>query len=133
MPTEAHARFIFELEKLGETEVRYRLNTNVYGNVADHKTLVEAWLQDKERARTSASQTESLSLARAAQNDASRAAAAAERAAAATEAASTAATRQAAAAESANRRATIALLISIASIIVTIIIAIIGFRYAGSH
>ncbi len=133
MPTEAHARFIAQLEMLGEKEVRYRLMTNVYGNVSDHKPLVEEWLQDKERERTTASQAESLSLARAAQNDASRAAAAAERAAAATEAASDAATRQAAAAENANTRATIALAISIVSIIVTIVIAIIGFRYAGSH
>jgi hypothetical protein len=127
-----------DFEQLGERQVRQYLALRVYGE--DNVKLAKAWLEYKESLSSAATQAESLALAKAAQSDASRAAAAAERAAVATEEASIAAKRQAEAAdrqaraaESANKRATIAIAISVASIIITIIIAIAGFRFAGAR
>jgi hypothetical protein len=105
--TEAHTRFLAELERLGEKEVRYRLMTNVYGNVDDHKRFVEEWLQDRDRARATASNSEMAATA-------SRAAAAAERAA-------TAAEEQARIAKHALKTAIVATAIASIALIVSIL------------
>jgi hypothetical protein len=125
-----------KFEEDGEEIVRMKIAVGVFSQT--QKETAEGWLkskavarQDQSRRDTLASQAEASSIARDAAAEASRAVAAAEGASAAT-------TRQAAAAEeanrlaieanriasSANRRATIAIAISIATIVVTILLAI---------
>ena len=126
--SDANSRWA-DFEELGEKQVRQNLASRIYGE--DNKNEADAWLAYRASLSNAATQAETLALARDAQKEASRAAAAAERAASATEEASSAARRQAEAAErqahaaeSANRKATIAIAISVASIIVTIAISV---------
>lgn len=93
--------WIVRLEEIGETRVRSELDHGKISSAFIH--LTSKWLSERERAaehRKEASISEQIELMR-------RASAAAE--------------RQAIAAERANRRATIALVIAIAAMIVTII------------
>jgi hypothetical protein len=106
-----------DYEEIGEEQVRKNLASNVYGE--DRTKSSRAWLAHKAAVReaasqrtSAASQDEANSIARVASAAASRAAAAAE--------------RSATAAERANKRAAIAIAVSIASVIVTIIFAILG-------
>jgi hypothetical protein len=106
-----------DYEAIGEEQVRKNLSTATYAE--QRRKSANAWLLHKASLReaashleTAASQAEANSIAKEASAVASRAAIAAE--------------RSATAAESANKRATIAIAISIASIVTTIVFAILG-------
>jgi hypothetical protein len=123
-----------EFEEAGADKVRINIAQGIYASA--HKALAIGWLDVVDKQVKAASQAEANALAREASEAAQRAASAAElavteasRNAAATEAASSAATRQAAAAEKANKRATIAIAISIASIVMAILLAISESRH----
>ena len=106
-------QFWATLETLGLAEVRLRLPG--YGEAGNRSFLAKAWIAREEDRLRTISQDEANSIARDASNATSRAAAAAE--------------RSATAAESANTRATIAVMASITSIIVTITIAVAGLFF----
>ena len=114
--------FIAELEKMGRTEARSRLDHGTISPAFAHITW--AWLAEKEREderRRDTFNSEQIEIARVASLAAEAAAKEAARASAAAERQAAAAERQATAAERANRRATIALVIAIASMITTIV------------
>jgi hypothetical protein len=104
---EQEQQYIDALEKSGETQVRYDLE---HGRLSEpFHDIVRRWLSERERSRE-AFRSEELALSR-------RDSAAAE--------------RQARAAESANTRATIAIIIAIASAIITAVN--IGITYWLAH
>jgi len=101
--------FWAELDEVGETEVRVRLATKIYGDINNKGSLAREWLMRKDQARESArelrneaSRVEQIDIARSAKDAAWAAARAAEKA---------------------NTRATIALIIAT----ISTIIAIVGF------
>jgi hypothetical protein len=58
--------FYAELLKLGEDKVRDNLLSKVYGDVGNKRTYAEAWLAQRERARSEASNLEHLRIAKSA-------------------------------------------------------------------
>jgi len=132
--SQATAEFIAHLDKIGVDEVRLQVNTGSFAT-ALQLTAVK-WLakKDQEATRSAIVTSEKQQeIATSAKDAAWAAALAAKSAASEAERQATAAERQARAAESANTRATIALIISIVSIAVTIVIAIVGFLSVRAH
>jgi hypothetical protein len=105
--------FSAELDQLGMAKVREQLAAGVWGKSGRRVKLAKLWLEDQERARTSARHAE---IARGSQDAAKRSAVAAERSADTAEAAY-------AVARDANFRAALAIAIAAASLIVQIALA----------
>lgn len=57
-------KYVAELEKLGEDEVRKRLIKGNYGHDGEYYFVVEAWLQSKADARKESREAISLSISR---------------------------------------------------------------------
>lgn len=124
---EQERQFIADLEKSGETQVRSDLE---HGRISEpFHDIVRPWLASKERLRESAAERASAAAERAA-TAAERASSASERSSMAAERAAAANERQARAAESANKRATIAIIIAIASLIISPVIAALPYWLA---
>jgi Flp pilus assembly protein TadB len=124
---EQERQFIADLERRGETQVRSDLE---HGRIAEpFHDIVHRWLSERERSReaTQSLQTEAAIRASAA---AERAASASERSSVASERSAAAAERQAREAERANKRATIAIIIAIASLIISTVIATLPYWLA---
>lgn len=109
-------RFYAELEGYGPLKVREFLAHGRWGKAGTHFELATDWLRQGEEARRSAIEAERIAID-------SRAASAAERAAVAAERAADTAERALSTAQAANARATIALVMTAASIIATVILA----------
>jgi hypothetical protein len=105
------------LDGLGESEVRIQVAQGVYGNAGDRKQMAEAWLQERDRERTRASNSEAATAASRAATAAERAATAAERAASATEEQARIAKKALTTARIATGIATIALIVSILGVL----------------
>ncbi|MEX0954612.1 MAG: hypothetical protein WDZ83_05300 [Rhizobiaceae bacterium] len=60
--------FWAELDKLGEDEVRTRVVTKRFGQAQQKMALAQAWLQERDRSRMDASNSEQIRIARSAKN-----------------------------------------------------------------
>ena len=111
--------FLNMFEQAGAAAVRQNLAKGIYDKRKSARA--KAWLAEKGKLRSAASKAGATAIAREAQKEAARSADAAERSAEAAE-------RQARAAETANKMARSAIGISIASILITILLALIMRR-----
>ena len=107
--------FYATLEELGEAKVRERLATGAWGKLGPKVELANVWVDEKDRARASASESEQIEIARSAKEAAWVAAEAARESAIEASEASRFA-------KAANIRTTIMLIITAISVIATIVI-----------